>query len=71
MFGIEVAEVNVARRVAVVNALLSLLFDLFDNFDHNQCHIHVSLLLVTVLGFDELTKGHLGAVVGRKALVFT
>lgn len=71
MFGIEIAEVNIAGCVAVVNALLSLFLDLFDHLDHDQCHVHISFLLVTVFGIDKLTQSHLGAVVGRKALVFT
>ena len=66
---VEVAEEDVAGRVAVVDAPLGLLLDLLNHLYHHQRHVHVPLLLVAVLGVDELPHSHLAAVVGGKPLV--
>lgn len=70
VFDVEIAEEDVAGRVTVVDASLGLLLDLFDDLDHHEGHVHVSLFLVAVLCVDELADCHLTAVVGWEALVF-
>lgn len=53
-----------------MDASLGLLFDLFDDLDHHEGHVHVALFFVAVLCVDELADCHLAAVVGRESLVF-
>lgn len=69
VFDVEIAEEDVAGRVAVKDALFCLLLDLLNYFYHDEGDVHVSLLLVAVLCVDELAHRHLAAVVGGEALV--
>ena len=62
----EVAEDDVAGGVAVVDPLVDLRLDLLDHFYHHKCHVHVTFLLVAVLGVDELSESHFMLVVGRQ-----
>jgi hypothetical protein len=53
MLCVKVTQVNVGGSVAVVDALLCLFFNLFDDLDHDQSHIHVSFFFVPMLSINK------------------
>ena len=62
MFHIKILEVDVARRVAVINLVFSLSFNCFNDFDHHVGHVDISFFFVWVLDFHEFFQSHLGFV---------
>lgn len=64
VFDIEVLKEDVGRWVAVVDLVISLSFDCFDDFDHHIGHVDVSFFFIWVFHLHEFFESHLGFVHG-------
>lgn len=62
---------DIVRRIAVKYTSICFFLDLFNDLYHDQCHIHISLFIITVFGVNKLSQGHLCLVVSGKRLIFT
>jgi hypothetical protein len=69
MFDVEIVEINVVRRVAVIYGDVYFLFDFFDDLDHDESQVHVSFLVVSMLGVHKLPETHLRFVIGVRGFL--
>jgi len=69
MSRVKPTDKHVVRTIAIEDTSVDIFFDLFDDLDHDQCDVHVTLFVVLVSSLDEFSHSHLDFIVWRKGLI--